>query len=63
MLTFAEVGKRLGVSGHTVRKMVDAGVLHAFAPEPGMARRVWESDLDEFRSKTCAKNQEVSTDL
>ena len=51
MLTFAAVARILGVTAHTVTKLVDAGSLPAFRPSPDSTRRVWESDLVEYRQK------------
>jgi excisionase family DNA binding protein len=56
MLPFSEVARRLGVSGHMVASLVDAGHLHAFRPGPGMNRRVWESDLERFIQSRREKN-------
>jgi len=64
MLTFAAVGRLLGVSSHTVAKLIDAGSLESFEPSPGKPRRVWESDLAEYRARTkkmkSCENRELS---
>ena len=61
MLTFAAVARALGVSSHTVAKLVDAGSLPAFEPKPGAPRRVWESDVLFYRQRMkSSQNRELS---
>ena len=62
MLTFTEVGRRLGVSNHMVIKLVRHGAIQAFAPVPGNPRRIWESGLIRFReqSRNYRENREES---
>lgn len=45
MLSFAEVARRLGVSGHMVTDLVESGELVAFVPAENKHRRIWESEL------------------
>ena len=49
MLSFAEVARRLGVCGHMVTDMVEAGELKAFEPSPGKRKRIWASELSRYR--------------
>lgn len=55
MLSFAEVARRLGVSGHTVADMVRAAELTAFTPAAGKHRRIWESELARYRAAKAAR--------
>jgi excisionase family DNA binding protein len=55
MLSFAEVARRLGVSGHTVADMVRAAELTAFTPAAGKHRRIWESELARYRQSKAVR--------
>lgn len=49
MLSFAEVGRRLGISGHMVADLVRLGELASFIPGEGKQRRIWESEVSRYR--------------
>jgi len=51
MLTLTEVGRRLGVSFHMVKKLADVGAIAAFQPGEGLPLRIWESELVKYRAK------------
>jgi hypothetical protein len=57
MLSFAEVARRLGVSGHMVTDLVDSGELLAFVPAENKNRRIWESELRRYRVSKLAKRE------
>ncbi|MEI8147065.1 MAG: helix-turn-helix domain-containing protein [Alphaproteobacteria bacterium] len=46
LLTFTEAGRRLGVSGRTVRRQIDAGRLQSL--KIGRAHRIRPEALDAF---------------
>jgi excisionase family DNA binding protein len=57
MLSFAEVARRLGISGHMVTDLVDSGELHAFTPGVGKHRRIWATELVRYRRSKLAKRE------
>lgn len=60
MLSIAEAARRLGVSGHMIKEIIDAKEIHTFKPYPNAKRqKVWASELDRYvRAKRS--NCEVS---
>lgn len=57
MLSFAEVARRLGVSGHMVTDIVDSGEIAAFTPATGKHRRIWQSELARYRKSKFEKRE------
>jgi excisionase family DNA binding protein len=57
--TSGQVAKMFGVSGQTVNKWIDTGLLKGFRVPGGSHRRVMKDDLDAFR-KACEWPQDVT---
>ena len=50
MLTRAEVARRLRISQHLLKELIEAGEIKTFQPHPNAKRRrIWSSEIDRYR--------------